>query len=536
MQTTMKNRKFLLLAVASLMMAHCSSPDRTDRKTTGILHHSGDYRAAVFNGPDRRAAVLDARAEIEKAYGDYMNSNHVPGLVYGVVVDSELVCFGGMGELNIGSGVRPDKESMFRIASMTKSFTAMAVLKLRDEGQLSISEPAAKYIPEMADLVYPTEDSPPITLQNLMHMRAGFPEDNPWGDRQLDANPAELTGMVEEGLSFSNAPATAFEYSNLGYALLGEIISRVSDQPFQDYITENILLPLGMEHTVWEYSDVEEEKLAMGYRWEDGQWIPEPMLHDGSFGAMGGLITSIDDFSKYVSFLLSAWPPRNGRDSGPVKRSTLREMQISIDPTLYPDATGPDKKPCPIQYGYGYGLSIVKRCTGETWVMHSGGLPGFGSHYMMMPDYGIGIMAFCNRTYASPAAIDYTRVKPLIFEGNGLEPRELPASDILKERKEQLSRLITAWDTVLGNQILAENFFLDRSREDWIQEVSDLLENAGPIVGIGDLTPENQLRGTFLLHGRRGDLSVFFTLTPERVPKVQELQLQFMPAFPGLNL
>ena len=84
-----------------------------------------------------------------------------------------------------------------------------------------------------------------------------------------------------------------------------------------------------MEHTYWEYSNIDEDQLAIGYRWEDEQWKKEPMLHDGSYGAMGGLITSIEDFGKYVSFHLSAWPPRSGEDQGPVNagNDTLREMQ-----------------------------------------------------------------------------------------------------------------------------------------------------------------------------------------------------------------
>ncbi|MCB9347525.1 MAG: serine hydrolase [Lewinellaceae bacterium] len=78
-----------------------------------------------------------------------------------------------------------------------------------------------------------------------------------------------------------NVPSVQFEYSNLGYALLGNIVSRVAGMPYQDYIRQNILLPLGMEHTYWEYADVPEGQLVSGYRWEDEQWKDEPMLHDG---------------------------------------------------------------------------------------------------------------------------------------------------------------------------------------------------------------------------------------------------------------
>lgn len=192
---------------------------------------------------------------------------------------------------------------------MTKSFTAMAIMKLRDEGKLSLSDPVSKYIPEMSTLEYLTQDSPTIDIENLLTMTAGFPEDNPWGDRQLHEPDQMLIDLIGEGVSFSNSFSYEFEYSNTGYALLGNIVSRVSGIPFQTYININILQPLRMEQTYWEYDSVPKEQLVIGYRWEDEKWKLEPMLHDGAYGAMGGLITSIEDFSKYVSFQLSACLP-----------------------------------------------------------------------------------------------------------------------------------------------------------------------------------------------------------------------------------
>ena len=123
------------------------------------------------------------------------------------------------------------------------------------------------------------------------------------------------------------------------------------------------------------------------------------MLHDGSFGAMGGLITSIEDFSKYVSFHLSAWPPRSEPDNRPAKRSTLREMHTPQYTGLYTDATDINGDPCAVVSGYGYGLVITKDCHEIKWISHGGALPGFGSNYIFFPDYGIGLMAFCNLTY-----------------------------------------------------------------------------------------------------------------------------------------
>ena len=114
-------------------------------------------------------------------------------------------------------------KSLFRIASMTKSFVAMAILQLRDQGVLRLDDLAEVTIPELSALRYPTPDSARITLHNLLTMTAGFPEDNRWADRKLDETEEQLLALINEGLSFSGPPNQAMEYSNLSYALLGLI-------------------------------------------------------------------------------------------------------------------------------------------------------------------------------------------------------------------------------------------------------------------------------------------------------------------------
>ena len=128
---------------------------------------------------------------------------------------------------------------------MTKSFTALAILQLRDAGKLRLDDSVHTYVPALKDVAYLTQDAPPITIRHLLTHAAGFPEDNPWGDRQLADSPDEFIELLEAGISFSNVPGVAYEYSNLGFTLLGTIITNVSGQPYQQYIRENILEPLG---------------------------------------------------------------------------------------------------------------------------------------------------------------------------------------------------------------------------------------------------------------------------------------------------
>ena len=518
----------LICCVFSLALISCNSNPSTEQNADGNLRSVSDsYKPTVFKNDTRVEKIKEIAPTIQQLVKEHIKARNIPGIAYGIVVDDELVVASATGLINLEKKIPATTRSCFRIASMSKSFTAMAIMKLRDEGKLSLCDPVVKYITEMSGLEYLTSDAPTIDIENLLTMTAGFPEDNPWGDRQLNESDQMLTDLVAEGLSFSSPTSYQYEYSNTGYALLGNIVSRVSGKPYQEYIRENILQPLGMDHTYWEYDSVPVEQLALGYRWEDGQWKSEPMLHDGSFGAMGGLITTIEDFSKYVSFHLSAWPPRSESENGPLKRNTLREMHAPQFSNLYSEAEDWNGDPCPIISGYGFGLNIGKDCKGIKWVSHGGGLPGFASHYVFYPEYGVGIMAFGNLSYTRPWSTN--QIAKLLFETIDIQSRQLPVSDVLVERQGQVAHLIQSWDKDLEATILAENFYLDKSREHRILEVQEVLDRAGAIQSMDEIEPINQLRGSFKLKTENGVIDIYFTLTPEKNPKVQHLEVSFLP-------
>jgi CubicO group peptidase (beta-lactamase class C family) len=488
-----------------------------------------NYVAARFTGATRLQQIEPLLPEIDRLYADFAAERRVPGMAWGIVLDGRLIHTGAFGFANREKKIAAAADTLFRIASMSKSFTALAVMKLRDAGKLSLDDRVEKYLPDFARITPPTADSPPITLRNLLGMTAGFPEDNPWGDRQLAVTPDDFRTFLRGGLSFSNAPGVTWEYSNLAFALLGQIVARVAGEPYERYITREILTPLGMTHTGWEFADVPADKLALGYRPVENGWQLEPMLHDGVYGAMGGLLTTIDDFARYVAFHLDAWPPRDDPDDGPVARATRREMHrplaiIGVNAA----ARNLAGEIVPAVRGYGFGLVSTTDSKGVSCVAHSGGLPGFGSEYRFFPDYGVGLIAFANATYASPASAN-EKAGAIIIEKGKLAPRTLPVSRRLEERKQQLVELLTTWDPKLGEAILAENFFLDRTRDDWSKLAHDTLARAGAIKSVGEIAPQNQLRGTFSLEGERGRVEVFFTLTPENPPRVQALRLRFVP-------
>ena len=488
--------------------------------------HVTTYQPPAFSDPNRLKNIEAAFPIIEKMYQERAEKYHYPGLAFGIVVDGKLVYSGGMGYTNVAKKTPATTKSLFRIASMSKSITSMAILKLRDEGKLRLDDPAETYIPELKSHKYLTADAPRITVRNLLTHSAGFPEDNPWGDRQLADSDADLLNLIKAGISTANVPGFAYEYSNLGFAMLGHIITVVSGKPYQQYITETILKPLGMNDTQWEYSRVPADKLALGYRWQDGQWLEEPLLHDGSYGAMGGLITSIDDFSKYVALHEAAWPPRSDADNAPIKRSSIREMQQPWTFSgLYSQAKNSAGQVCPITSGYGYGLGWSQNCSGRISVGHSGGLPGFGSQWRILPDYGIGVIAYGNLTYAGLGSVNTAVLDTLVAIGK-LQPRQLPVSPILAQRKTEIVALLPDWTNAETSNIFAENFFPDQSVAIRRKAVQALYAKIGKVERVGELIPENQLRGHFLLEGENDNIDVFFTLTPENPALIQQLDFR----------
>ena len=473
---------------------------------------------------ERQTQFLQACPTLEPNFRRYAERQHMPGVAYGVIVEGELIFTHSFGVRDVNAQTAVDADSVFRIASMTKSFTALAIMQLRDAGRLQLDAPAATYVPELAGFRYPTTDSAPFSVRTLLTMSAGWPQDDPWADRQLYLSDDALSQLFREGVSFSNPPGTIYEYSNYGYMVLGRIIANVAGVSALTYVTREILQPLGMTATTWQPGTVPDEYLARGYRWEDEQWKAEPLLPSGGdVAAFAGISSTVRDLARWVALFQSAWPPRDGPDTGPLRRSSLREMQQvwrMFKPAIR------QREPGTPQFsagGYGYGLTTLHNGRYES-VGHGGGVPGFGSHMRWLPSYGVGIVALANVTYSNVHAACEEALDELV-RASQAQPRAAQASQALLQAREQVMRWMAAPNEVAADVLFADNFFLDIDQTHWQRRLDELRRDHGALRPEGPFEVENGLRGRWRMAGERGWCWVKITMTPTVPPRVQRLEL-----------
>ena len=450
------------------------------------------------------AHLQQAIAERCRTFAD---EHRLPSLAYGIVAKDGIALVGG------------SRDTQYRIASMTKSFTAAAVLVLRNEGALALDDPIVRHVPQLHSLQPPTADSPPVTLRHLMTMASGIATDDPWADRHLDATDAQMDALFTGGATFACAPGIEFHYSNYGYAMLGRLITNVTGQRFQDFISTRLLAPLGMNRTSWEPIDARHET---GYLWRDNHLQEEPPpLGDGGFASMGGLWSTVDDICRWMSFMCDAFPPRDDADPGPVRRSTRRELQQAarhFEPRVKIDSTRTLEI---VTGGYAGGLNALDDSTLGRVVTHSGGLPGFGSNMCWLPDRHIGVVALSNLRYA-PARELTRSILHILRDHNSLPDRhEAHGSPALRAAALGLGGLISEWDDSVADRLFADNVALDEPLDRRMLAARRLIELIGA-TSVTDIRCASGAEASFTLQGDFGSSRVEFLVSSGQPDRVQQ--------------
>ena len=451
----------------------------------------------------------------------FMKENHVPGLVFGVVHDGKLEYVRALGVQDTRTNTPVDADTVFRIASMSKQFAALSTLRLRDAGKLELDAPAERYVPELAKLHYPTTDSPKIRVRDLLSHAAGFVTDDPWGDRQLAMTEEDFSRFIAAGLPFTRAPNVGYEYSNTGYALVGRIVTNVSKRNYADYVAREFFAPLGMAATTYDISKIPAAHRAIGYRWENDAWREEPALGPGTFGAMGGVATSANDYARYVAWMLAAWPPRDGAESPILRRASMREITRPSNYTIsFPPV---DPAGCARSSAYGFGVHSQNDCILGFHFQHSGGLPGYGSNVLFVPNRGFAVFAFANRTYA-PASRAVRDAANLLARSGAFPARAIEPGTGLATLLTAAAHIYATGDVMAEPGIFAMNFFLDRDATLRNSDIAALKQKTGACTPPAAPGADGAMSGTFEFSCEHGTIKVNLILAPTPQATLQKLE------------
>jgi CubicO group peptidase (beta-lactamase class C family) len=354
--------------------------------------------ATTTKQTDRTAAdsaPLIDRAALGSAVDGTLSRHPAVGLAVGVVRGGSVEFFQGRGFEDIDSETPITDNTVFRIGSITKTFTSIAVMQLWEQGLVDLDAPANNYLRSYR-LVPADTAWRPATLRHLLTHTAGIPDvlrvvdllHPDWGP--FDARPPvpsvpvyetppSLAEYYRDGIRLVTEPGTAFAYSNHGFATLGQVVEDVTGEPLDRYFREHIFEPLGMSHTDLARSERVMAHLAIGYVF--GRNGPEPVPDWEWLGrAGGGVYSSSRDIARYSEALLGAGANEHGSILQPSTLVRMLERHYSPDPRLV-----------------GMGLGFFRHdLDGHRIVGHDGILPGFNSSLLVAPDDGVAVFGLTN--------------------------------------------------------------------------------------------------------------------------------------------
>ena len=332
--------------------------------------------------------ALDAEtvAALESLIETSMAELGTPGVAVGIVLDGELVYAKGFGVSEVGSDQPVTPQSVFQLSSIAKTATSTAIMQLAEEGEIDLDAPVTDYLPyfQLAD-----GRGAEFTIRQLLMHTSGLP-DNEWTDVEIFVNPRYDDDALEDHVramqdaSLLYDPGTQFEYSGMGYDVLGDIIAKVSGQPYETYVAEHVFAPLGMQHTTLLVSEVDPPSLAKPHvPNEDGQITVNDFIpYTRYMGPDSMLYSNVEDMAKYAIAHMN-----RGASGQP---AVLSPESYDAVWTYHAEAPFP-----PPEEHYGYGWQLGEH-QGTQIVGHSGIDIGYNSIFQMIPEQSAALIVLTN--------------------------------------------------------------------------------------------------------------------------------------------
>ena len=430
----------------------------------------------ITEHPDFAANIQLAETWISEQMAYY----NLPGLVVGVVYDQDLIWAKGFGYSDLEKKTSATPQTIFRIASITKLFTCTAIMQLRDQGKLQLDDPIEKYLPWFK-MKSRFPDAPPITIRHLMTHTSGLPREAAfpyWTDHRFPTLEEIIETLPNQETIYPSE--TKWKYSNLGMALLGEIVVAASGEDYETYIQNHILKPLNMSSSSINLNADHKKRLATGYgrRLVDGARKVMPFTDSKGLTPAANMSSTVEDLARFASF---QFRERNGEKDQILKYDTRREMQRVhwLQPSW--------------KSGWGLGFSISYR-DDKTFVGHGGWVAGYRTQITLCPDKKIAVIVMSNAEDGSPSFFAnkiFDLLAPAILKAVAPEP--------------QVAKFDPVWKKYVGK-------YADPT--DWEYEVMilndalvlygyDYPPEENPAAGLIQLTPEGAHR--FRMTGENGD-------------------------------
>jgi len=392
------------------------------------------------NDPEVRAVLAEIESDIEKA----RQKEKIAGLSVAIVYDQDVLFSKGFGFADVEKKIPADPKTIYRVGSVTKLFTALMLMQLRDAGKLNLDDPIEKYIPEFK-IKSRFPDARPATFRQVVAHYSGLPIEPPMSIEY--ENPDKFPSVEEQLKSLKDVemivPAMSqFAYSNLGYNIMGLALARVAKQPYTLYVDQHILKPLGMNQSGFALTESMKSHFAVGYK----QAPPDGTFEESSYPehgmASGMLYSNVDDLTRFMSLFFREGPAGGKQVLGSY---SLREMTIpvAVSTDLTRDAEGKAQELWRVGSGIGWTLVVTK---GEQIDYKPGGTKGFTCIVMINYLRKLGLVMLTNAQgaafYTPFAAL--SKLTPVVVKS--LERSEA------KARKE----VLPSWQKYTGRYVLTD--------------------------------------------------------------------------------
>ena len=326
--------------------------------------------------------TFDSKSDLSSKVDTYMQALVTLDRFSGSILiarEGEVLLSKGYGLANREHGVLNTPQTKFRLGSVTKQFTAMAILILQDQGKLQVREPISKVLPNCPDAWIP------VTIHHLLNHTSGIPEHtNIMEWKTTGRSPQTVQGIIDmfQGKPLDFQLGDDHRYSNSGYILLGQIVELVSGMSYEAFLTKHVFGPLGMENTGYDWNEQVLDHRASGYNLRDDRIVNAEYLDMSIPFAAGALYSTVEDLLLWDQALYT---------ERLVPRASLEAMFML----------------CPFLSNYGYGVAVGQQFK-RRWIGHSGGIHGFLTHLIRYPDEKLFVVVLSNLTSAKPAGVSQT--------------------------------------------------------------------------------------------------------------------------------